>query len=234
MPNKHIELKIADGSKMHGFVCFPDHAGPFPAIIVLQEAFGVNHHIKKITARLASEGYLAIAPELFHRTAPPGFEGNYTHFDSVKPHMQGINVQGLSDDLKATHDWLVGQSYVAKDKVASLGFCMGGRVSFLANAVLPLACAVSYYGGNMPSVIDKVASLHGPQLFFWGGLDKHITPEQIETVISAMQKAGKPHINVVFSYADHAFNCDERVNYHPRAAAEAWAMTLAFLKNNLG
>ncbi|MFI5155694.1 MAG: dienelactone hydrolase family protein [Chitinophagales bacterium] len=233
MPNKNIELKISDGSSMHNFVSFPDHAGPFPAVIVLQEAFGVNHHIKKITSRLASEGYLACAPELFHRTAPPGFEGDYTNLDSVRPHMQSMNVQGLSDDLRATHDWIARQSYVAKDKVASLGFCMGGRVSFLANAILPLACAVSYYGGNMPSVIDKASSLHGPQLFFWGGLDKHITADQIETVIASVQKAGKPFVNVVFSYADHAFNCDDRANYHPRAASEAWAMTLAFLKNNL-
>jgi len=233
MPNRQIELKIADGSTMHGFVSFPDHAGPFPAIIVLQEAFGVNHHIKKITVRLAEEGYLAFAPELFHRTASPGFEGDYNNFESVKPHMQGLSLEGQSADLHATYEWIAGQSYVAKGKLASIGFCMGGRVSFLANAILPVACGVSYYGGNMPSVIDKVDSIHGPHLFFWGGMDKHITAEQIDLTVSAMQKAGKPYVNVVFSYADHAFNCDERANYHPRAAAEAWAMTLAFLKNNL-
>jgi len=99
--------------------------------------------------------------------------------------------------------------------------------------MLPLAASVSYYSGNMLSVINRAKDLHAPQLFFWGGLDKHILPDHIDSVIKSMKEAGKEYINVVVSYADHGFNCDERSAYQPKAAKETWAMTLAFLQNNL-
>ena len=81
--------------------------------------------------------------------------------------------------------------------------------------------------------VDLAKDLHGPQLFYWGGLDKHILPQQIEGVVSAVKSAGKEYTNVVISYGDHGFNCDERPSYQPKAAREAWAMSMAFLKNNL-
>ena len=105
---------------------------------------------------------------------------------------------------------------------------MGGRASFLANAKLPLAAAVSYYGGGVHQWTDEAPNLHGTHLFFWGGKDEHIAPEHIETTITALKKSDKEYINTVFSYADHGFHCDERESYHPLAAKEAWAMTLAF------
>ncbi|HEX3933289.1 MAG TPA: dienelactone hydrolase family protein, partial [Puia sp.] len=76
-------------------------------------------------------------------------------------------------------------------------------------------------------------NLHGTHLFYWGGLDKHITPDKVDTVIDAVKNAGKDYTNVVISYADHGFNCDDRASYHPLAAKEAWAHTLSFFKNRL-
>jgi carboxymethylenebutenolidase len=170
---------------------------------------------------------------LFHRSAPPGYEGPYGDFSAVMPHIQKLTTPGLEADIQATFDWLLQQSNVLKDKIGCIGFCMGGRVAVLANALVPLAAAVSYYGGNMPSIVDKIKTLHGPQLFFWGGQDKHILPEHIDTVLKAVKDAGKQYTSVVISQADHAFNCDERPSYNAKAAKEAWAMTLAFLENNL-
>jgi len=227
-------LKVSDGTSMQVYTSAPDGTGKFPAVIVLQEAFGVNGHIRGIADRIAKEGYVTIAPELFHRTAPIGFESGYTDFEVLKPHFQGITVEGLTADLKACYDWTQQQANVNNAKVGSIGFCLGGRVSFLANMVLPLSAAVSYYGGGSGALADRANELHGAQLFFWGGLDKHIPQEQIDTVIAALKKADKPYANVVISYADHAFNCDERPSYNKKAATEAWAMSLAFLKNNLG
>ena len=233
MKTERVNLKVSDGTTVQAYVSMPDGNGKFPGLVVLQEAFGVNSHMRNVCDRLAKEGYVVIAPELFHRTAPAGFEGSYTDFASLAPHFQGITAEGLSTDMKASYDWLQQQSNVNHAKIGSIGFCLGGRASFLANVTLPLSAAVSYYGGGTDAIADKASELHGPHLFFWGGLDKHITPEKVDTVINAVKKAGKPHINVVISYADHAFNCDERPSYNKQAAAEAWAMTLAFFKNHL-
>lgn len=233
MKTSHVNLKVYDGTTMQAYISMPEKEGTYPGIILLQEAFGVNGHIRNIADRLAKEGYVVIAPELFHRTAPAGFESSYTDFTALAPHFQGITVEGLTADLKASYDWLQHQKNVNHAKIGSIGFCLGGRVSFIANTILPLAAAVSYYGGGMAALADKAPQMHAPHLFFWGGLDKHITPEQVDTIINAVKKAGKTYTNVVISYADHAFNCDERPNYNKQAASEAWAMTLAFFKNNL-
>jgi len=234
MKSSKTILKVTDGSDMQAYISVPDGQGKFPAIIVLQEAFGVNSYIRNVADRLAKEGYVTIAPELFHRTAPVGFEGSYTDFAALAPHFQGITTEGLTADVKASYDWLQQQANVNHAKIGAVGFCLGGRVSFIANSALPLSASVSYYGGGINALVDKAKDLHAPQLFFWGGLDKHIPQEQIDTVIAAVQKVNKPHSNVVISYADHGFHNDEKPAYNKQAATEAWAMTLAFFKNNLG
>jgi len=170
---------------------------------------------------------------LFHRTAQPGLEITYGDMASVTPHMQGTSPEGMIADMRAAYNWLQQQDNVKHDKAGAIGFCMGGRAAFLANTVLPLSAAISFYGGRTDALADRASELHAPHLFFWGGLDKHITPEQVDAVINAVKKANKPYTNVVISYADHAFNCDDRPNYNPQAASEAWAMSMAFFKNRL-
>jgi carboxymethylenebutenolidase len=233
MQKQTITLEVNNTNDMNAYVVWPDEKNSYPAILVFQEAFGVNDHIKNVTEKISAEGYIAIAPELFHRTAKPGTTISYTNFDAVKPHMSALTIDGLIEDIKATHNWLQQQQQVIKNKIGAVGFCLGGRVAFLANAVLPLAAAVSYYAGSVHTISDKAKDMHGPQVFFWGGLDKHILPEHRNTIIKALDDAGKEYINTVISYADHGFNCDERTSYNPKAAKEAWAMTLAFFKNNL-
>jgi carboxymethylenebutenolidase len=229
----YVTLQVADGSSMAAYTSLPEKStGKLPAIIVVQEAFGVNHHMRKVTDRFAKEGFVAICPEIFHRTAPVGFEGSYSDFASVMPHYQAVTIESLELDLKATYEWLVKQDNVDPNRVFSVGYCLGGKVSFLANAVLPLKAAVSYYGGGTDTIADKAADLHGKHLFFWGGLDKHIKSENIQTVISAMESAEKDYINVKISYADHAFACDDRPSYNETATKEAWALTLAFLSGS--
>lgn len=227
-----LALPVGDGTTMQAYAARPQNAtGPVPGILLLQEAFGVNPHIRRVADRLALAGYAVVAPELFHRTAAPGLEIAYSDFASAMPHYFALTNEGLTADLRAAHAWLTGQPGVAADKTGSLGFCLGGRVSFLANAVLPLAAGVSYYGGGTEQIKDRAADLHAPHLFFWGGLDQHISQGNIAEVIAAVDAAKKPYVNTVISYADHGFNCDERPSYHPDAAREAWALTLAFLQD---
>jgi len=231
MHTQFITLSVSDGTIMQAYVATPDGTGPFPAIMVYQEAFGVNGHIRDLTERFAAEGYIAIAPELFHRTAPTGFELSYNDFPSVMPHIQALTIDQNKADINATYEWLTTNENVNQSHIVSTGYCMGGRISFLANSILPLKCAVSYYGGGIAQHAATWApELHGPMLCFWGGLDKHILPEHIDTVVTEMKNAGKDYMNVIISYADHAFFCDARPSYHPKAAKEAWALTLAFLK----
>lgn len=224
-------IAVADGTEMDFYVAFPDTKEPVPAVLLFQEAYGVNGHIRSVAERLCKEGYAVAAPDLFHRTARR-IEIDYSDFNSAAPHFQAVTKEGLIADVKAVYDWLLKQN-VNKEKTGSIGFCMGGRVSFIANTVLPLAAAVSYYGGGLDMLTTDAPELHGPQLFFWGGQDKHITSEKVEATIKAVREAGKDYTSVIISYADHAFNCDERPSYHPQAAKEAWAHTLAFFENRL-
>ena len=227
-------LAVADGTSMQAFVARPGEKGPFPGMLVFQEAFGVNAHIRDVTQRVAREGYVAIAPELFHRSAAPGFEVRYDDFPSAMPHMKALTEQRLVDDVRASYEWLVDSGHVDSGRIGSIGFCMGGRVSFLANATVSLRAAISFYGGSIaPALLPRAANLSAPLLFFWGGLDKHIPQEQIRSVLDAVKAAGKPYINVEISDADHGFFCDARPSYNPIAAREAWSLATSFLDAHL-
>jgi carboxymethylenebutenolidase len=229
-----VALAVADGTIMDAFVARPTEPGKYPGMLVFQEAFGVNGHIRDVTQRVAGEGYVAIAPELFHRTAPPGFEGNYDNFASVTPHTQAVTEAGATADIRAGFDWLQEQPQVISDRVGSIGFCMGGRMSFLACATIPLKAAVSFYGARIaPTLLGHATNLQGPILFFWGGRDKHIGQDQIRAVVEACDRAGKAYVNVEISDADHGFFCDARASYNSAAAKEAWSLTRTFLETHV-
>src|ERR1700723_108297 len=231
---QRVTLQVSDGSSMSVYVARPAEEGKFPAMLVLQEAFGVNAHIRDVTERIAREGYVAVAPELFHRSGA-GFEGTYDNFPAVMPHMQALTVPGQTADIRAVYDWLVSREYVSASKIGSIGFCMGGRASFLACATLPLQASISFYGGNIaPALLPRVADLHAPILFFWGGLDKHIGAEQIRAVVDECKRAGKTYVNVEISNADHGFFCDARPSYNPEAATLSWDLVATYLRLHLG
>jgi carboxymethylenebutenolidase len=233
---EYVTLSVSDGTSMRAYVARPSGT-PKAGLIVFQEAFGVNPHIRDVTDRFAREGYLAIAPEMFHRTAP-GLEAGYTDFGVVTPHMQALRDSTLEADMRATWGWLKSSSGFPDLSISAVGYCMGGRCACQAAIILPLACGISYYGGGIapspffPGLTDRVKDLQAPVLFFWGGLDQHIGPDQVQIVNSALREAGKPHVNVEFSFADHGFFCDVRASYNAEAAAEAWALTLAFLNQH--
>jgi carboxymethylenebutenolidase len=227
-----VELAVADGTRMAAYVARPEQSGPHPGLLVFQEAFGVNHHIRNVTERFAAEGYVAIAPELFHRTAPTGFEVSYTDLAAIMPHLQAVKTETAEADIHAAYEWLRTNVEVKANEISSVGFCLGGRVSFIANSVIPLYAAVSFYGGGIaPGLLDRAAKLHAPSLFIWGGLDKRITPEQRQAVTEALSAEKKVYVNVEFSNADHGFFCDERAAYEPHSARQAWALTLEFLRS---
>ncbi len=229
-----IELAVADGTTMHAFVARPVGHGPHPGLMLFQEAYGVNAHIRDVAGRFARAGYCVIAPELYHRTAPPGFEAPYGDFGALQRHFQAITTEDLEADIRAAHSWLRADAQTDPQRLGSVGFCIGGRVSFVAATTVALRGTVAFYGGGIvPALLDRAPRAQAPILFFWGGRDKHIPPADRRAITDALGAAGKPFVNVEFSEADHAFFCDARPSYHPASATEAWALTLAFLEDRL-
>ncbi len=227
-----VELAVSAGTRMAAYVARPEAGGPHSGLLLFQEAFGVNHHIRSVSDRFAAEGYVVIAPELFHRTAPPGFEGSYTDFPALRPHYEAVTTETAELDIRAAYEWLRSNGEVKGSEISSIGFCLGGRVSFLANSLVPLRSAVSFYGGGIaPGLLDRAAKLQAPSLLIWGGLDKRLSAEYRNAVIDALSAEQKVYVNVEFSRADHGFFCDERAAYEPHSARQAWALTLEFLRS---
>jgi len=230
---ENVTLQVADGTSMNAYVATPAGGEKAPGLLVFQEIFGVNANIREIAERFAKQGYVAIAPELFHRTAP-GFEEAYTNLPACMPHAQALTPEGLIADARAAFDYLQKNPRVQPNAIASLGFCMGGRASFVANSAIPFKAAISFYGGGIvPALLARAAQQHGPVLFFWGGLDPLIPQDQARAVLDAMKSAEKPFMSVEFSDAGHGFFCDARASYNETVAKQAWEIALRFLATHV-
>ncbi|HZZ00449.1 MAG TPA: dienelactone hydrolase family protein [Candidatus Baltobacteraceae bacterium] len=229
MQSEWIDLSTPDGP-MRTYVVRPE-AEPGAGIVVFQEAYGVNDHVRDVAGRFAQLGLVAVAPELFHRTSR-GFDAPYDtdgSWASIEPHYKALTTKGLSDDARAAYDFIAAGEGLGV--VANAGFCMGGRASYVANARAPFAAAISFYGGGIvPDLLDLAPKQSGPILMFWGGLDANIKPEQYRSLADAIDDAGKTHEQVVFSQAGHGFFCDQRKSYNAQAAEQAWALSVAFLR----
>lgn len=232
-----VNLSVSDGTTMRAYVSRPSGT-PKGAMMVFQEIFGINSHIRDVADRYAKQGYLAVAPEMFHRFAP-GFECGYSEAEiqAAIQHIGKLTQPGLEADIRATFDYVQTQGSL---KTASVGYCMGGRCAFMAGLIVPIACGISYYGGGiapnqfMPGLIDRAAEMKAPMLMFWGGQDHMIPPEAVQSVTASLRAAGKTFANVEFQWADHGFFCDARGSYNKDAAKQAWALTLAFLETHIG
>lgn len=227
-----INLSVGDGTSMRSFVARPRDAATAPGLLVLQEIFGVNGHIREICERLALEGFTAMAPELFHRTAP-GFITGYDDYAPGREEAAKLTIPGLEDDFLAAADWFATDAQTSSRKLGSIGFCMGGRMSFLAATTLPLACAASFYGGNIPQHLDRLDRLNSHLLMIWGGRDASIPREQRNELEKALLAARKSYLGVCFEEAGHGFFCDQRDSYHSEAAHLAWPLALDFLRKHL-
>jgi carboxymethylenebutenolidase len=205
---------------------------PVGAVVVVQEIFGVNAHIRSVADRLAAQGYTAIAPALFDRIEP-GVDINYTPDEMKKAFTElypKLDVEKSLLDVAAAFHFVSGEGH---KNVAVIGFCYGGLMAWLsatrgANEKMQPACTVGYYAGGIGRFAAEEPVC--PVMLHFGGADSHIGPEQIEAVRTA-----HPEVSVyVYEGAQHAFNRDPDPNsYHPEAATLAWERTSDFLKANL-
>ena len=220
---KHIDLTAADGHKFSAYVAEP--AGkPKGALIIVMEIFGVNSHIRKVTDDYAAAGYLAIAPAFFDRVQR-GLDVGYTpaDIDIARGLMQKMNFNDAVKDVEAA------KAHVASTgKTGIIGWCWGGALSFKAACnVDGLACAVAYYGGAIPSMINEKPKC--PVMFHWGEQDQSIPLEKAREVAAAH----KDQIHYFYP-AGHGFNCDQRGSYAAESAKTALGRTMDFLKKHIG
>jgi carboxymethylenebutenolidase len=220
----------------------PPEGEPAPAVIVLQEAFGVDDHIRSVCRRLAREGYLAVAPELYHREGP-GVTLGYGDFALVRPHLARLDNAGVESDLKATLTALRADPAADGRRIAALGFCAGGFAAFLAACRTDVACAVSFYGGGivrerpgmrLAPLVGETGSIRCPLLAFFGDDDASISASDVSAIGDALRAHGKSFEIVSYPGAGHGFFNDARDSYRASAAADAWQRTLAFLSTHLG
>lgn len=228
---EQITIPVADGTRMIGHVARPSLPGPAsPGILVFQEAYGVNDYLRAVAKRFAELGFIAIAPELYHRSGDAVII-SYDDFEAAVPYSRALQVEQLAADIRASYDALVRDFNVGAGRVAAVGFCMGGRTAYLANAHVPLAAAISFYGGNIPRWFEYVEAQHGPMLCFWGRRDQTIPVSQYREVADKFDAAGIRHTQVVFSTAGHGFFRHTRDDvYDPDASRAAWAFTQEFLR----
>ena len=206
---------------------------PRGGVVVVQEAFGLTDHIRRVTQRVADAGWLAIAPALFHRQGSPVFA--YDDYESMFPVFKELGAAGIETDIDTAFEWLADQG-IEPDRTAIVGFCMGGTVSLATAARRPLGAAVTFYGGGVaqgrfgfPPLVELAPSLQSPWLGLYGDLDTGIPVEEVEQLRAAAATATVPTEVVRYPEAEHGFNCDDRPNnHHPASAADAWARTLSW------
>ncbi|MHB2169773.1 dienelactone hydrolase family protein [Alsobacter sp. R-9] len=218
-----IRLTAKDGFTLSAYRAAP--AGkPRGGIVVLQEIFGLNPHIRSVADRFAAEGYLAVAPALFDRVEP-GIELGYTPEDVTA---------GAAIRARTTMDGALADTHAAMCEAASagkvgvVGYCWGGTLAYAASARLAgVAAAVCYYGGGIAGLLGEVP--HAPTIMHFGALDKHIPLTDVDRIRQAY-----PHLGVFVYDADHGFNCDARGSFNQPAADLARARTLEFLADKVG
>ncbi len=237
-----IEIEAADG-RMPAQLCDPVAAGPYPGVVVVMEAFGLNDHIKDVARRLAVEGFVTLAPDLYYREAERIVA--YDVLPAAIRLMTGLRDDGVLADMQAAIACLTTNAAVRGSRVGITGFCMGGRISFLtACRSASVAAAVPVYGGGIVSgersehrpvpPIELASQLRCPVLAYFGAADPFIPMADVERIRDTLAALGPQHEVVVYDGAAHGFFCDERESYRADAAADAWARTMRFLRAHLG
>jgi carboxymethylenebutenolidase len=215
------------------FLALPE--GPAKGgVLVIQEIFGVNNHIRSVTQRTAEAGYVAIAPDLFWRVKPH-IELGYTPDDITKgrEYRGKLKDEEVVKDLEAAMKVMTARAEMKGKKWGAMGFCYGGLLTYLTAARLKPAASAAYYGGGIVNYLGEVDNIKSPITFHFGELDKGIPMEQVDKLKAAV--AGKPDTAVhVYPGADHGFHCDERGSYNPASAKQAWGRTLEFFGKHLG
>jgi len=240
---EEVEITTSNGEKMAGYLALPEGDGPHPAVLVFMEIFGVNDHIQDVTRRVAKEGYVAFAPDYFHRTGP-GIQLAYDEA-GMAAGMEQLNqlvADQMISDAKDAISFLRQRDDVMADRIGAMGFCIGGHMTYLAACETDLVAAACYYGGGIAAeegpggavpTISRTAKISGRIHCYFGGKDALIPRQQVDDIRNALESAGIAHQVQVYDDADHGFHCDQRPTYHEASAKDAWRRTFELFGETL-
>ncbi|MDJ0798236.1 MAG: dienelactone hydrolase family protein [Calothrix sp. MO_167.B12] len=232
---KQIIIFTPDG-EMPAFLCVPaDNNSPKAAVVVLMEGFGLTQHIKDVTVRIANEGYLAIAPDLYYRSLPNNKFG-YDEITPAKAIRDSLNYsKTVEEDIKATLDYLKSREDIVSDRIGVMGFCFGGSMAFYTATKFSseIAIAAPFYSIVLDEWLEAVTDITIPIYLFFGGADPFIPEDRIQQIDSRFQELGKNYRLKVYRDADHGFFCHERSSYNQLAAEDSWSELTKFFKNYL-
>ena len=226
---KWIQVEAAE--PYDAYLALPP-AGSGPGLVLFQEIFGVNAHIRAVAEQYALAGFVVLAPDLFwrqQRRVELGYEGE--DMQRALAFTKSIDRDALLRDIGSSVAALRARPEVGSHKVGAIGYCMGGRLAYLAAATTDIDAAVPYYGGGIHDNLERAASIRCPVQFHHAGVDNNIPPEAVEKVRAAM--AGKSAEFHVYASAHHGFNCWARASYHAPSAALAHGRALQFLAQHL-
>lgn len=224
-------VTVSNGDlQIAAYLAEPTGSGSFPGIIVIQEVFGVNAHIREVTERIAQAGYIAIAPAIYQRQAP-GFEVGYSPEELAlgRQYKEQTQATELLSDIQATINYLKTLPSIKPDSFGTIGFCFGGHVVYLAATLPEIKATASFYGAGIATgtpgggapTWTRTSEISGVIYCFFGTQDPLIPNEQVDQIEAELQKHQIRH--QIFRYpAEHGFCCDHRASYNPEAAADAW------------
>jgi carboxymethylenebutenolidase len=221
--SEYVTLRAADGAELSAYVARP--AGdPIAGLVVVQEIFGVNPHIRSVADGYARDGFLAVAPALFDRIQP-GVELGYEGADAqtARSFIPKLNIDKSLADVAAAIDFAAAAT---GKKVGVIGYCYGGTLAWLAATRHHPAAAVGYYGGRASNYAAEMPSC--PVMLHFGTQDAHIPAAEVEKIQTA-----HPEVEIYWYDAGHGFNCDARASYNAAAATQARERSLSFLKLHL-
>jgi carboxymethylenebutenolidase len=221
-----VDYEDADGEILMGYLARPAGDEPQPAIIVIQEWWGLNDHIKDVANRFAQEGFVALAPDLYHGVVA-------TEPDEARKLVMELDMAEAVREIQRGVDFLQGQAFVAGPQVGVVGFCMGGGLALqTALAEEDLGAAVAFYG--RPLAPDQAGQVKAPVLGLYGATDQGIPVADVEAMGAALEEAGVESEIQVYEGAGHAFFNDTAPSYNADAAADAWPRTLEWFREHLG
>ena len=230
----------APGGSMPGVLYRPAGGGPHPGVLVLMEAFGLTDHIRGVGRRLAVEGYLALAPDLYYRERQRVVAYDRPEH-AINKLMRTIALSSAPDeaakdervagDMNAALSALAADPGMAGPRAGVVGFCMGGRLAFLLACRSPgrVNAFVSFYGGRIVPIVEQARTLEAPALLLFGGEDPSIPYDHVDRIRAELRYRDKVHEIRSYDGAGQGFFCEERPEYAPEAAADAWQRTLGWL-----
>jgi carboxymethylenebutenolidase len=216
----------SNGGRCEGYLALPE-VKRAPAVIVIQEWWGLVPHIKGLADRFAAAGFVALAPDLYHGEATKSP-------DQAGKLMMSLRIDEAEKDLRGAVHYLLEHERVAGKSVGTVGFCMGGALSLFAACRNPeVGACVVFYGGH-PNVKPELAQLQCPVLGLYAGRDTFVTPEVVQALGRELAALGKRHVLHTYPEAQHAFFNDARPEVYDAAAArDAWTRTVTFLRTEL-